>query len=912
VVGGLGLPFAAELPRRADDVWGLQVHCVNVGCFYTEADVWAARRDNCPLMLPAGDAVTGVVPLAACGPEAHSTYFDGPLQPIALLHLGAMLRGSLPEKPWGWDAQAPPFSLEVGACAREAAVLVSLAGDILGCSRVPSSSEALIVSQLFRQFLEKKDLVPMKTSADLWAADSLKPQDSTLKHFASFLATSGSEVSDKEDDAAALARLLYMMEVRRSLQRHGDAHGLGMHAQGARCDAVIKLLAEAAEDQKPDVPPEIVLKHVESRLDSGFMADIDIPIVNSMVADFDALGERLLAILWAPSMQRIAGCLRLHAHGADEGRLQQEAPPSVPSLLFKDAQRSSAVTVEAFKAAAVSFTLCPPEAAGVGIGEFAQRLAGADNLREELHSALRRALSADYELRLRSEVSKEIDRRIDELNRSIPILLPKDPRGNVSLDLHGPPPPGWNVRQSNLPHIPFVLCGSVDSGKSTLAGRLLYELGCISTREMSALRTEAERLGKRSSTFAFALDTVKQERERGITMNVKKREFFSDRFQFSLIDVPGHRNYCKATLNGIFQADVAILVVTLNASDFAKPIHRAGLQEGQARSNARSLYVMGVKQLIVCVNKMDACNFSSAVYDEVTKECKKMLQEVGFSTSFIKNVPFIPVASWLGDNLVHRSEAMPWWSGTEVEVNHTPVRITTLADALNEACLPAARQENEDFIMPITGVFNIRGVGSVVTGRVLQGRVTCEEMVQFTCTAGSSTASRTPASIRVKSIEMHHRQREVARAGDIVGLSLPGLRRGDAEVGDVLTRSGYDARPVRTFTAVISAIGAVGELNPGWTPLCFAHTVHAPVRMRRVEWKDAMHGMREENPAHIKRNETALVEFKVRSSNFYIEPFNKSTALGRLIFMDGAFFVNVRHCRRCATIAIGRVMTVES
>merc|ERR1712078_551390 len=158
-------------------------------------------------------------------------------------------------------------------------------------------------------------------------------------------------------------------------------------------------------------------------------------------------------------------------------------------------------------------------------------------------------------------------------------------------------------------HLSVVICGHVDSGKSTTTGRLLFELGGIPEREMTKLKEEAERIGKGSFAFAFYMDTQKDERERGVTIKCTTKEFFTDKYHYSVIDAPGHRDFIKNMISGAAQADVGVLMVPADGNfttAIQKGNHKQGVVQGQTRQHARLINLLGVKQLLIGVNKMDA------------------------------------------------------------------------------------------------------------------------------------------------------------------------------------------------------------------------------------------------------------------------------------------------------------------
>ena len=282
-------------------------------------------------------------------------------------------------------------------------------------------------------------------------------------------------------------------------------------------------------------------------------------------------------------------------------------------------------------------------------------------------------------------------------------------------------------------HVSIVICGHVDSGKSTTTGRLIFELGGINAREMEKLQKEADALGKSSFAFAFYMDKQAEERARGITIQCTTKEFYTETKHYTIIDAPGHKDFIKNMISGASQADVALLLVPADGNfttSIAKGDHKAGEVQGQTRQHALLLNLLGVKQLIVGVNKMDCdtAKYSKERFDEVSAEMVNTLVKVGWKKDFVsKSVPIIPLAGFKGDNLITKSANMPWWTGVEIEstvvgaaagapVNK--VHVHTLLDALEKYVMVPERNVSGAMRMPVSGVFKIKGVGDVLTGRI--------------------------------------------------------------------------------------------------------------------------------------------------------------------------------------------------
>merc|ERR1711920_306238 len=232
----------------------------------------------------------------------------------------------------------------------------------------------------------------------------------------------------------------------------------------------------------------------------------------------------------------------------------------------------------------------------------------------------------------------------------------------------------------------------VDSGKSTTTGRLIFELGGLPERELDKLKAEAERLGKGSFVFAFYMDRQKEERERGVTIACTTKEFFTEKWHYTIIDAPGHRDFIKNMISGAAQADVALLMVPADGNfttAIQKGNHKAGEIQGQTRQHARLINLLGVKQLLIGINKMDCdtAGYKEARYTEIADEMRNMLVKVGWKKDFIESeVPFMPISGWRSDNLVKKSTNMDWWKGADIKVGSETIHVDTLYDCLDKMC----------------------------------------------------------------------------------------------------------------------------------------------------------------------------------------------------------------------------------
>jgi len=454
-------------------------------------------------------------------------------------------------------------------------------------------------------------------------------------------------------------------------------------------------------------------------------------------------------------------------------------------------------------------------------------------------------------------------------------------------------------------HMSVVICGHVDSGKSTTTGRLLFELGGLPERELQKLKDEAKALGKESFYFAFFMDRQKDERERGITIACTTKEFFTEKFHYTIIDAPGHRDYIKNYISGASSADVGVLMIP-SGNEFttaiAKGDHKAGEVQGQSRQHARLLLLLGVRQLIVCVNKMDNVQYKQDKFEEVRDEVKRMLAQVGWKKQDVDaSVPIIPISGWAGDNLLKPSENMAsWWKGVEVKqpFSGANIKVVTLIDALNNLCEQPPRSADKALRIPISNIYTIKGVGTVIAGRVEQGKLKPGDEVKF---MPSSTV--TEAVGKVFSIEMHHTSVPEAGPGDNIGINIKGLDKDKMpKGGDVIVLKSDNTLPqVKRFTTQVQVLDHPGELKVGYTPIGFVRTSHSPCKMTAITWKmgKETNNQKVENPASLKANEMAEIVMEP-TQPIALDAFSKCEGLGRIAFMDGN-----------SAIMLGRITKVE-
>jgi elongation factor 1-alpha len=453
-------------------------------------------------------------------------------------------------------------------------------------------------------------------------------------------------------------------------------------------------------------------------------------------------------------------------------------------------------------------------------------------------------------------------------------------------------------------HVSIVICGHVDAGKSTTTGRLIFELGGIPEREMVKLREEADRLGKGSFAFAFYMDRQKEERERGVTIACTTKEFFTETKHYTVIDAPGHRNFIKNMITGASQADVALLMVPADGNfttAIARGNHKAGEVQGQTRQHALLINLLGVKQLLVGINKMDAdlAGYKEARYTEIKEEMERMLLRVGWLKNFIADsVPFLPISGWKGDNLITKSTNMAWWKGADIKQGKVAIHVDTLLDCLEKYVTVPERPKTAAARTPISGIYKIKGIGDVLTGRVEQGTVKPGEEVIFLPTHTAST----PCDGKIFTVEMHHKSVPAATSGDNCGFNIKGLKKENMpRAGDVMVlKSDSTINRCKSFTTQVRVLDHPGELKVGYCPIAFVRTGRSAVRMTKLDWKVGKEtgNQKLEDPISLKANEMAQVVFEPQQP-FVVDTFKNCEGLGRVAIMEGNSVVMLGKTTAC-------------
>ncbi len=401
------------------------------------------------------------------------------------------------------------------------------------------------------------------------------------------------------------------------------------------------------------------------------------------------------------------------------------------------------------------------------------------------------------------------------------------------------------------PHLNLAVIGHIDHGKSTLVGRLLFETGAVPPHIIEKYREEAKAKGKESFVFAWVMDSLKEERDRGITIDVAHQRFDTAKYYFTIVDCPGHRDFVKNMITGASQADAAILVCAA----------KEGVQS-QTKEHVFLARTLGITQLIISINKIDEVNYDKARYEAVKTEVSTLLKMVGYKPD---EMHFIPTSAFKGDNLAKPSENTKWYTGP------------TLLASLDTLKLPE-KPTTLPLRIPVQDAYTISGIGTVPVGRVETGTMKPGDKIIFM-----------PAKAvgEVKSIEMHHQEIKEAVPGDNIGWNVRGVEKKDIRRGDVCGSVAKPPTVAEEFTAQIVVLQHPSAITVGYTPVLHCHTAQVAGTITAILKKlDPKTGQTAaENPDFIKAGDAAIVTIKP-AKPLCIEKVKDIPQLGRFAIRD--------------------------
>ncbi|OKY77140.1 MAG: Translation elongation factor EF-1 alpha GTPase [Candidatus Methanohalarchaeum thermophilum] len=421
------------------------------------------------------------------------------------------------------------------------------------------------------------------------------------------------------------------------------------------------------------------------------------------------------------------------------------------------------------------------------------------------------------------------------------------------------------MSDEDKPHLNLALIGHVDHGKSTLVGRLLYETGNVPEHVIEEYKKEAEEKGKSTFEFAWVMDELSEERERGLTIDIAHKRFDTDSYYFTIVDCPGHRDFVKNMITGASQADAAVLVV--DASEGVMP---------QTKEHVYLSKTLGIDQMIVAVNKMDKVDWDENKYEQVESEIDELLKRIGYKPG---DIQYVPISALEGGNIAEPADTSPWYDGPN------------LLEELDNLKKP---EEPVDLPLriPIQDVYSISGIGTVPVGRVETGKIKPEEEVRFEPSGKTG---------EVKSIEMHHEEVPEAGPGDNIGFNIRGVGKDEIQRGDVAGHTDNPPTVVDEFTAQIIVLSHPSAITAGYTPVFHAHTSQVACTITEIlQKKDPKTGeVKEENPDFIKQGDSAVVKVKPQRP-LVIEKLKEIPQLGRFAIRDMG-----------QTVATGAVMDLK-
>ena len=409
---------------------------------------------------------------------------------------------------------------------------------------------------------------------------------------------------------------------------------------------------------------------------------------------------------------------------------------------------------------------------------------------------------------------------------------------------------------ADKPHLNLVIIGHVDHGKSTLVGRILLETGQFPQHMLDKYKEEAKAKGKESFALAWIFDNLKEERERGVTIDVAHKRFNTDKYYITIIDAPGHRDFVKNMITGTSQADAAVLVVAAPDGVMA-----------QTKEHMFLARTLGVKQMIVAINKIDDTKpaYDKSRYDAVQADVNKLAKSVGYKDDQIQ---FVPVSAFVGDNIKEKGK-VDWWSGD------------TILKAIDKFNVPE-KPTNLPLRWPIQDVYTIKGVGTVPVGKIETGIMKPGQQLIF-------KPSMKPGGVigECKTIEMHHEQLSQAIPGDNVGVNLRGIAKNEIRRGDVAGPTNDPPTVAKSFTAQIMVLNHPSVITKGYTPVFHCYTAQVACRFEEILKKlDPRTGqVKEENPDFIKTGDAAIVKV-IPTRPMVIESSKKIPQLGRFAIRD--------------------------
>ena len=415
------------------------------------------------------------------------------------------------------------------------------------------------------------------------------------------------------------------------------------------------------------------------------------------------------------------------------------------------------------------------------------------------------------------------------------------------------------------PSMNVVFVGHVDAGKSTCVGRMMYDGGAVPEQEMKKLKEEAAKNGKAGFEFAYVMDNIKEERERGVTIDLAYKKLVTEKYEITIIDAPGHRDFVKNMITGASQADAAFLIISA-----------PGGVQPQTTEHLWLLRTMGVKNLAVAVNKMDAVEYKEDKFNQVKEDVSKLLKQVGINP---ESTTFIACSGLIGDNIINKSTKMDWYKGP------------TLREQIDNFPAPEL-PTNLPVRLPVQDVYEITGIGTVPVGKVETGILKVGQKVKI-------LPGRTGEGVQgeIKTIEAHHETLPEAEAGENVGVNIRGIGKKDIARGDVICDATAPVPIVEEFIGQIAVINHPTVLAKGYTPVFHIHTAQVPCQfIELIAQIDPRTGeVIKEHPDFLKNGDVAKVRIKPQG-RLALETQKENPYMSRFAVRDAGATVAAGMC----------------
>lgn len=413
------------------------------------------------------------------------------------------------------------------------------------------------------------------------------------------------------------------------------------------------------------------------------------------------------------------------------------------------------------------------------------------------------------------------------------------------------------------PIINVAFVGHVDHGKSTTIGRLMFDSGKVSAQDLEKLKAEAQKHGKAGFEFAYVMDKFKEERERGVTIDLSYQKLITNKYEVTIIDAPGHKDFIKNMITGASQSDAAFLTVAA----------KEGVQP-QTKEHVWLLRTMGVGQIAVSVNKMDTVDYKEDAFNKVKADVSVILKQAGYKP---ENITFLAVSGFKGDNVAKKSTNMPWYKGP------------TILEQL-DLFAPPEKPTNLPLRMPLQDVYEITGIGTVPVGKIETGIMKAGQKILI---LPGRSGKGVPGEVR--SVEMHHEQLSQAEAGDNVGVNIRGIGKKDVARGDVICDAAAPATIAEEFVAQVAIISHPTVIAKGYTPVFHVHTAQVPCQFIELIEKTSPDGQTAKNPDFLKNGDVAKVRIKP-IGNLVLETQAKNPHMARFAIRDAGATVAAGVC----------------